>query len=158
MFLTPIPRLKGGGARPGTWTGAPGTVGTPRSGSTRSGRFRRAAPRAGQNRGVSAPRPLSDRQFAELLAFRVALRRFLAWSEEAAEAVGVTATQHQLLIAVRGHPDPAGPTISDVARYLLVRHHSAVGLIDRAEARRAGRPPRRSRRPARRAGAAHPAR
>ncbi len=83
---------------------------------------------------MSAPRPLSDRQFAELLAFRVALRRFLAWSEEAAEAVGVTATQHQLLIAVRGHPDPAGPTISDVARYLLVRHHSAVGLIDRAEA------------------------
>ena len=84
--------------------------------------------------GVSAPRPLSDRQFAELLAFRVALRRFLAWSEAAAEAVGVTATQQQLLIAVRGHPDPAGPTISDVARYLLVRHHSAVGLIDRAVA------------------------
>src|SRR5262249_3900831 len=62
------------------------------------------------------------------------LRRFFAWSEEAAAAVGLTGTQHQLLIAVRGHPDPAGPTISDVARYLLVRHHSAVGLIDRAEA------------------------
>jgi DNA-binding MarR family transcriptional regulator len=83
---------------------------------------------------VSTSRPLSDRQFAELLAFRVALRRFLAWSEEAAAAVGLTAAQHQLMIAVRGHPEPQGPTISDLADYLLVRHHSAVGLVDRAEA------------------------
>ena len=77
---------------------------------------------------------LSDRQFAELLRFRVALRRFLAWSEAAAAEVGMTAAQHQLLVAVRGHPDPHGPTITDLAGYLLVRHHSAVGLIDRTEA------------------------
>jgi DNA-binding MarR family transcriptional regulator len=83
---------------------------------------------------VSTSPRLSDRQFAELLAFRVALRRFLSWSEEAAGAVGLTPAQHQLLIAVRGHADPEGPTISDLARYLLVRHHSAVGLIDRVEA------------------------
>jgi DNA-binding MarR family transcriptional regulator len=83
---------------------------------------------------VSTPQPLTDRQFEELLAFRVALRRFLSWSEEAAAAVGLTPAQHQLLVAVRGHPDPQGPTISDIARYLLVRHHSAVGLIDRVEA------------------------
>jgi DNA-binding MarR family transcriptional regulator len=83
---------------------------------------------------VSSPPPLSDRQFEELLAFRVALRRFLNWSEEAAAAVGLTPAQHQLLIAVRGHPDRQGPTVSDISRYLLVRHHSAVGLIDRVEA------------------------
>jgi DNA-binding MarR family transcriptional regulator len=83
---------------------------------------------------VATPPRLTDRQFEELLAFRVALRRFLSWSEEAAAAVGLTAAQHQLLVAVRGHPEPQGPTISDVARYLLVRHHSAVGLIDRVEA------------------------
>jgi DNA-binding MarR family transcriptional regulator len=41
--------------------------------------------------------------------------------------------QHQLLLAVRGHPDSRGPTISDVAGYLLVRHHSVVQLVDRAE-------------------------
>jgi transposase len=40
---------------------------------------------------------------------------------------------HQLLLAVRGHPDPRGPTVGDVAGYLLLRHHSAVGLVDRAE-------------------------
>src|SRR5262249_23215715 len=39
----------------------------------------------------------------------------------------------QLMLAVRGHPDPRGPTIGDVADYLLLRHHSAVELVDRAE-------------------------
>jgi DNA-binding MarR family transcriptional regulator len=82
----------------------------------------------------ASPPPLSDRQFEELLEFRVALRRFLHWSEQAAADVGLTPTQHQLLIAVRGHPDREGPTISDLAGYLLIRHHSAVGLVDRVEA------------------------
>ena len=83
---------------------------------------------------VADPTSLSDRQYADLLAFRVALRRFLHWSERAAEAEGLTPAQHQLLLAVRGHTESQGPTVSDVAGYLLVRHHSAVGLIDRAEA------------------------
>jgi DNA-binding MarR family transcriptional regulator len=39
-----------------------------------------------------------------------------------------------LLLAIRGHPDERGPTVGDIAGYLLLRHHSAVGLIDRAEA------------------------
>jgi DNA-binding MarR family transcriptional regulator len=77
---------------------------------------------------------LSDTDYATLLAFRVELRRFLRWSGSQAALVGLTATQHQLLLAVRGHPDTRGPTITDVAGYLLVRHHSAVELVDRAEA------------------------
>lgn len=72
--------------------------------------------------------------FEHLLKLRTGLRRFLRWSERQAEAAGLTGTQHQLLLAIRGHPDPAGPTIGAVADYLVVRHHSAVGLIDRAEA------------------------
>ena len=80
------------------------------------------------------PRPLTDAQFARLLEFRVALRQFLQWSELQAQMVGLTAAQHQLLVAVRGHRDPRGPTITDLANYLLVRHHSAIGLIDRVQA------------------------
>lgn len=76
----------------------------------------------------------TDAQYARLLAFRVALRRFLSWSEGQANAVGLTAAQHQLLLAVRGHKDPAGPTITDIANYLLIRHHSAIGLLQRVEA------------------------
>jgi DNA-binding MarR family transcriptional regulator len=69
-----------------------------------------------------------------LLEFRTGLRRFLHWSEECAAAVGLTASQHQLLLAVRGHPDDRGPTVGEVAGYLLLRHHSTVELVDRAEA------------------------
>jgi DNA-binding MarR family transcriptional regulator len=77
---------------------------------------------------------LNQRDYERLLAFRTGLRRFLAWSGQQAEAAGITPAQHQLLLAIRGHPDPRGPTIGDVAGYLLVRHHSAVELIDRAVA------------------------
>ncbi len=72
--------------------------------------------------------------FEHLLALRTGLRRFLHWSEHQARAAGITPAQHQLLLAVKGHPDAAGPTIGDVANYLVLRHHSAVGLIDRAAA------------------------
>ena len=75
---------------------------------------------------------LDQREYERLLAFRTGLRRFLSWSGQQAEAAGITPAQHQLLLAVRGHPDPRGPTIGDLAGYLLVRHHSAVELIDRA--------------------------
>jgi DNA-binding MarR family transcriptional regulator len=76
---------------------------------------------------------LRDADYQTLLELRVGLRRFLRWSGEQAEAAGLTPAQHQLLLAIRGHPDPDGPTIGDVADSLLLRHHSAVGLVDRAQ-------------------------
>lgn len=84
-------------------------------------------------RGRGEPE-LTDADYQRLLEFRDGLRRFLHWSEEQAKAVGLTAAQHQLLLAVRGHPDPLGPTIRDVAGHLLLKHHSAVELVDRAQA------------------------
>ena len=74
----------------------------------------------------------TETEFQRLLAFRLALRRFLHWSEEQSAAEGVTSTQYQLMLAIRGHPDPVGPTMGDLAEALLLRHHSAVGLVDRA--------------------------
>ena len=76
---------------------------------------------------------LTDEQFARILEFRVALRRFGRFSEEQAAKLDMTAGQHQLLLAIRGHGDARGPTIAEVARHLLIRHHSAVGLIDRTQ-------------------------
>jgi len=78
------------------------------------------------------PRDLEDSDYRRLLQFRTDLRRFLHWSEEQAEKAGLTPAQHQLLLAVRGHDGDQGPTIGDVAGYLMLRHHSAVGLVDRA--------------------------
>ena len=77
-------------------------------------------------------RELEDADYQRLLQFRTGLRRFLHWSEEQAEKVGLTAAQHQLLLAIRGHDGELGPTIGEVAGYLLLQHHSAVGLVDRA--------------------------
>jgi uncharacterized protein YeaO (DUF488 family)/DNA-binding MarR family transcriptional regulator len=76
---------------------------------------------------------LSDEDYARLLALRTGLRHFLRWSEQQAQAAGITSAQHQLLLAVRGHRDPRGPTVGDVADYLLLRHHSAVELANRAD-------------------------
>ncbi|HEX4498582.1 MAG TPA: MarR family transcriptional regulator [Thermoanaerobaculia bacterium] len=77
-------------------------------------------------------RELDDDDYRHLLRFRISLRRFLHWSEEQAGKAGLTPAQHQLLLAIRGHEGEPGPTIGDVAGYLLLRHHSAVGLVDRA--------------------------
>jgi len=76
---------------------------------------------------------LRDRDYERLLEFRTALRQFLHWSETQAVGAGITAAQHQLLLAVRGHLGDRGPTVGDLADSLLLRHHSAVELIDRAE-------------------------
>lgn len=77
---------------------------------------------------------LNEEDYRRLLAFRTGVRRFLKWSERQARAAGLTPKQHQLLLAVRGHDDPRGPTIKEASEYLLLRHNSTVELVDRAEA------------------------
>ena len=79
-----------------------------------------------------ARRRITESDYRRLLAIRTRLREFERWSADRAAAHGLTARQHQLLLAVRGHDGPAGPTIGDVAGYLLVRHNTAVELVDRA--------------------------
>lgn len=67
----------------------------------------------------------------ELLArFRRELRHFLAFSEQAAQAVGLSAQQYQALLAIKGH---AGRqmTVGELAGELLVAQHSASELADR---------------------------
>jgi DNA-binding MarR family transcriptional regulator len=77
---------------------------------------------------------LHDVDYRRLLEFRDGLRRFLRWSEDQAAAVALTPAQHQLLLAVRGHAGSQHPTIGEVAEHLQLHHHSAVGLVNRAEA------------------------
>ena len=76
---------------------------------------------------------MDDRGYENLLASRVALQRFLRWSQEQAAVAGLTTAQHQLLLVLRIHPDPPSPTIGELASHLLIRHHSAVQLADRVE-------------------------
>jgi DNA-binding MarR family transcriptional regulator len=77
-------------------------------------------------------RPLmSADDYQALAAFRYALRQFLHFSEEAARRAGVTPQQYLAMIAVRGFPGRDRLTVSELAERLQIRHHSAVGLIDR---------------------------
>ena len=73
----------------------------------------------------------TDDDYERLLELRDGVRRFLHWSEERARAAGITAAQYQLLLAIRGHG--SAPSVRDVAAHLLLKHHSAVELVDRAE-------------------------
>ncbi|MBV9381747.1 MAG: winged helix-turn-helix transcriptional regulator [Streptosporangiaceae bacterium] len=82
---------------------------------------------------MTGMRQLAQEDYENLLAFRTSLRKFLHWSETRAREAGLTPAQHQLLLAVKGHPGGVPPTVGDLAGYLLLRHHSTVELIDRAE-------------------------
>ena len=77
---------------------------------------------------------LADGDYRALARFRHALRVFTSFSEDAARAADIPPAQHQLLLAVRGWGGDGEPTISDVAELLVLRHHSAVELVQRAEA------------------------
>jgi DNA-binding MarR family transcriptional regulator len=77
--------------------------------------------------------PLSRSEYEMLAAFRYRLRQFLAFSEKAAAAVGITQQQYQALLAVRAHAGPGLLTISDLAAQMLIKHHSAVGMVNRLE-------------------------
>ena len=77
---------------------------------------------------------LREIDYARLAALREGIRRYLGWAERRARDHGLTPAQVQLALAVRAHGDPAGPTLTQLAETLLLRHHSVVGLVDRAEA------------------------
>lgn len=76
---------------------------------------------------------ITNADYTRLLRLRTRLRKFEHWSAEQAAAMGLTSTQHQLLLAIRGHGAQDGPTIGEVADYLLVRHNTAVELANRTQ-------------------------
>jgi len=77
-------------------------------------------------------RPVGQADYRTLALFRQRLRRFLRFSERAAASTGLTPRQYQALLAVRG--SPSGPLlVGELAAALEIRHHSAVGLVDRLE-------------------------
>ena len=76
------------------------------------------------------PRTERTRALAE---FRYILRRFLHFSEEAADRAGLTAQQHQMLLQVAGAAPGTLTTIGYLAQRLALKHHSAVELAARCE-------------------------
>ncbi len=84
----------------------------------------------------SAPSPeLAPHDYEVLAEFRYLLMRFSAFSEQAAHEAGLAPRQHQALLAIKGHPGRREMTVGDLAERLGIRHHSAVGLVDRLVSR-----------------------
>ena len=74
---------------------------------------------------------LDTRDYAQLASFRYALRGFLRFSEAAAEQEGLTSQHYQAMLILRGWPEGQPVSINDLAHQLLIKHNSAVGLVDR---------------------------
>ena len=75
----------------------------------------------------------SKTEYETLADFRYALRHYLHFSRTAVETAGITLQQHQALLSIIGYPGREQVTIGELAERLQIRHHSAVGLVDRLE-------------------------
>ena len=78
---------------------------------------------------------LENIDYVALADFRHALREFQAFSEVRVAEFGLTPQQHQALLAIRGGPQD-GVTIGYIADRLILKPHSASGLVVRLEASR----------------------
>jgi len=73
----------------------------------------------------------SSVDYEALARFRYELRKFQAFSEAEANRAGLTARQHQALLAIWGFSSREPVSMGALAGYLLIRHHTAVELVDR---------------------------
>lgn len=77
---------------------------------------------------------LTKADYETLAAFRAAMRKFVRFTEEGARSVGVTPQQHQVLLCIMGQPARDWALVGDIAESLQIKHHAAVGLVDRCAA------------------------
>lgn len=72
---------------------------------------------------------LKLKDYRALAEIRRGMRLFLKFSAQAAGSAGLTPAQHQALLAIKGMTGAV--TVGTLATWLGIRHHSAVGLVDR---------------------------
>lgn len=89
------------------------------------------APAAKTSAKAGADRPPTAADYHALAAFRLALRRFLAFSERSAGTEGLTSQQHQAILAISAHEGPQPMSVGELADCLGIKNHSAVGLVGR---------------------------
>jgi DNA-binding MarR family transcriptional regulator len=77
---------------------------------------------------------LEAAELRALADLRYELRKYLAFAEAEAARAGVEPKQYQLMLALAAMPAGEAATVGALAARLFVKHHSAVGLVDRLEA------------------------
>ena len=78
-----------------------------------------------QSPDVEAP------NYVGLASFRLALRQFIGFSQQAAKEAGLPPQQHQTILAIKGLAPEKGITIGELAAYMLLKHHTTVELVGR---------------------------
>lgn len=70
--------------------------------------------------------------YKALAEFRLQLRRFLAFSEASTRKNKLTSQQYQALLTIKGlSRQDYHMSVGELADFLLVKNHTAVGLVDR---------------------------
>ena len=78
---------------------------------------------------------ISEAEYQAMAELRYRIRLFLRESDAAARSAGLEPQQYLMLLAIRGLPDGNSAKIRSLADSLLIKHHSAVELVDRLEVR-----------------------
>ena len=78
---------------------------------------------------------LHAKDYDALSAFRYAMRKFLRFSKEVV-AAKLTPEQYEALLAIKSSSGADGITVGEISERLQVKHHTAVSLLDKLEARK----------------------
>jgi DNA-binding MarR family transcriptional regulator len=73
----------------------------------------------------------TEEELSALANFRFALRRFLAFSEQAAADVGLTMQWYQALLVIKTYGGGDHISVGELAEQLMIRDHSAAELVSR---------------------------
>ena len=73
----------------------------------------------------------TEAELAALAHFRFVLRRFLAFSEQAAADAGVTVQWYQALLVIKTSGANGPISVGELAEQLMIRDHSAAELVSR---------------------------
>jgi DNA-binding MarR family transcriptional regulator len=77
---------------------------------------------------------LEKGDYVALAEMRRRIRKFLRFAEEGAREEGITPQQHQVLLSIMGQQGRDWASISEIADFLQLKHHTVVGLVDRCSA------------------------
>src|SRR6516162_8135862 len=78
---------------------------------------------------------ITPSEYQAMAQLRYRIRLFLREGDAAARSAGLEPQQYLMLLAIRGLPDGNSVKIRFLADSLLIKHHSAVELVDRLEMR-----------------------
>jgi DNA-binding MarR family transcriptional regulator len=80
---------------------------------------------------------LQAKDYDALAAFRYAMRKFVRFSKEVVAArAKLTPEQYEALLAIKSSSGADGLTVGEISERLQVKHHTAVSLLDKLEARK----------------------